>query len=82
MSIQYLVPVLFLTSAKKLHAVYYVVFYTGHQVSTAESCGQYGCQEAPPALSAIVTHHVVQKPNKIKQEMSCLEVLLEDSVQQ
>lgn len=60
--VQYLVAALFLTSAQKLHAVYDVVFNTGHQESTAKSCCQYGCQETPPPLCAIVTHHVVQQP--------------------
>ena len=59
---EYLVVMSVLTSAQQLHAVYDVIFNTGHQVSTAQSCGQYGCQETPPSLCTVVTHHIVQQP--------------------
>lgn len=51
-----------LTSAQQLHTVEDVVFDTGHEESTAQCRGQYGSEEAPPALCTVVTHHVVQQP--------------------
>lgn len=53
-----------LTSAQQLHAVQDVVFDAGHEESTAQCCGQYGSEEAPPALCTVVTHHVVQQPEE------------------
>lgn len=57
-------PVSQLTSAQQLHAVQDVVFDAGHEESTAQCCGQYGSEEAPPALGTVVAHHVVQQPEE------------------
>lgn len=57
-------PVFQLTSAQQLHAVQDVVFDAGHEESTAQCRGQYGSEEAPPALRAVVAHHVVQQPEE------------------
>lgn len=36
----------------------------GHEVGTLQSCGQYRREQGPPSFTPIITHHIIQQPDR------------------
>lgn len=56
------------TSSQELQGVGDVVLELGHEVGALQSCGQYRREESPPPFTPIVTHHIIQQPERMKRE--------------